>query len=360
MRTLPSSSPEAAESGTFEDDEAGPDRWPKLLVAGLFVLILAAGLWIRLRNNGYGLPYVYNYDEATHFTSRAVNMFGGNLDPRYYQNPSGFTYLVYATLRIIYATLPFHLEFGTISQQFRVDPTPIWELARTLTALLAMAGVAGTFWVARRFWGARVALIAAALLAFAFLSVTYSRIAVTDVGTFLPVAVGLWAILRVWEDGKLVHYLVAGAAIGFAVGFKYTCGLMLVPLLIAGGVRFWQDKETPWLRRADLLYLLAAGAAMVIAFAITTPFFFVHPKSALYQLKQQAEAAGASEKLGQAQQGGFYYYLSSFTWGFGWAAIIAAAVGAVFEFRRNRIRLLLLLAFPVVLFLYMGVQTRYF
>src|SRR4051794_26976721 len=360
MRTLPSSPPEAAESGTFEDDEAGPDRWPKLLVAGLFVLILAAGLWIRLRNNGYGLPYVYNYDEATHFTSRAVNMFGGNFDPRYYQNPSGFTYIVYAALRLVYATLPFNLEFGTVSQQFRVDPTPIWELARTVTALIAMAGVAGTFFVARRFWGARVALIAAAVLAFSFLSVTYSRIAVTDVGTFLPVAIAIFGILRVLEDGRLRYYLIAGAAIGFAVGFKYTCGLLLVPLLIAAGVRWWRDRDETWFRRIDLRYLVFAGLAMVVAFAITTPYFFVHPVDALYELRQQANAAGDVAKLGQSQQGGISYYLESFTWGFGWAAIVFAVIGAVFELRRNLIRGIVLVSFPVVLFLYMGTQTRYF
>src|SRR4051812_28387986 len=360
MRTLPSSSPEAVESGTLEDDEAGPERWPKLLVAGLFVLILAAGLWIRLRNNGYGLPYVYNYDEATHFTSRAVNMFGGNFDPRYYQNPSGFTYLVYATLRLVYATLPFNLEFGTITQQFRTDPTPIWELARTLTALIAMVGVAGTFFVARRFWGARVALIAAAVLAFSFLSVTYSRIAVTDVGTFLPVALAVWGILRVLDDGRLRWYLLAGAAIGLAVGFKYTCGLLLLPLLIAAGVRWWCAREETWWRRIDLRYLIFAGAAMVVAFAITTPFFFVHPVDALYELRQQATAAGDVQKLGQSQQGGISYYLESFTWGFGWAAIAFAIVGAIFELRRNLLRGIVLISFPVALFLYMGTQTRYF
>jgi 4-amino-4-deoxy-L-arabinose transferase-like glycosyltransferase len=360
MRTLPSSSPEAVESGTFEDDETGPERWPKLLVAVLFVLILAAGLWIRLRNNGYGLPYVYNYDEATHFTSRAVNMFGGNFDPRYYQNPSGFTYLVYAALRLVFATLPFNLEFGTISQQFRVDPTPIWELARTLTALIAMTGVVATFFVARRFWGARVALVAMAVLAFSFLSVTYSRIAVTDVGTFLPVALAVWGILRVLDDGRLRWYLLSGAAIGLAVGFKYTCGLLLLPLVIAAAVRWWRDREVTWFKRIDLRYLVFAGIAMVVMFAITTPYFFVHPVDALYELRQQATAAGDVQKLGQTQQGGISYYLESFTWGFGWGAIAFAVIGAIFELRRNLLRGIVLISFPVALFLYMGTQTRYF
>ena len=69
---------------------AGP-----VLVAAALLVVVAAGLYVRLRHHGYGLPYVYNYDEATHFTNRAVNMLGSDLDPSYYQNPSGFTYLSY-------------------------------------------------------------------------------------------------------------------------------------------------------------------------------------------------------------------------------------------------------------------------
>jgi 4-amino-4-deoxy-L-arabinose transferase-like glycosyltransferase len=351
--------PQPVPDGTREAPARG--RGPKIAVGVLLALILGAGLWIRLRHNGYGLPFVYNYDESEHFTSRAVKMFGGDLDPGYYQNPSGYTYLMYVGLRAWFAVLGLgHLQFGVISKQFAIDPTPIWTFARSLTALIAIAGVAATFWTAWRVWGARVGLVAAALLAFAFLPVTYSRIAVTDVGTFLPVAIAIWAILRAYEDGRLRHYLIAGAAIGFAVGFKYTVGLALIPLLIAGLVRFFRDRERPLRKRRDLPYLVAAILAMVVAFAITTPYFFVHPGEAFAQLKDQAQAAGSTVKLGQGQQGGISYYLESFTWGFGWAAIAAALVGVVFEFRRNRMRTLLLVIFPVVLFVYMGVQTRYF
>jgi hypothetical protein len=133
-----------------------------------------------------------------------------------------------------------------------------------------------------------------------------------------------------------------------------------VPLFVAAAVRFWRDRETPLLRRPDLHGLILTGVATTIAFAITTPFFFVKPISALYQLKQQAEAAGDSAKLGQSQEGGFSYYLKSLTWGFGWAAFAAAIAGGVIEIRRNRWRGALLVLFPVVLFLYMGSQTRYF
>ncbi|MEA2373672.1 MAG: hypothetical protein QOD53_135 [Thermoleophilaceae bacterium] len=336
-----------------------PPRSGRLLVALALLAIFVAGLYIRFRHNGYGLPYVYNYDEATHFTNRAVTMFSQDLNPGYFQNPSGFTYLAHITMRLLYGVLGVHLHYGSVTKQFSGDPTPIWELTRGLAAVIAMAGSAAVFEVGRRLWNVGVGLIGAALLTFAFLSVTYSRIAVTDVGSFLPVALALYGALKVHERGWRRDYLLAGGATGLAVGFKYTAGLVIVPLLIAGGVRLWRASG-PFLRRRELLDLVLAGVALVVLFAITTPFFFVHPVSALYQLKNQANAAGGTAKLGQSQEGGFVYYLKSFTWGFGWAATAAAIAGAVIELRRNRLRGILLVAFPIALYLYMGAQSRYF
>jgi 4-amino-4-deoxy-L-arabinose transferase-like glycosyltransferase len=332
----------------------------QIAVAVLLGLIVVVGFVLRVRNNGYGLPYVYNFDESQHFVSRSVNIFGGTWNPGYYQNPSGYTYVVFVALKVWYGIFGGHLHYGSVSQQFDMDPTPIWQFARTLTAVIAMAGVVGTFWFAWRWWGARVALVAAALLTFAFLPVVYSRIAVTDVGTFLPVAVAMYGALRVYEEGRLRDYLIAGAGIGFATGFKYTAGLVLLPLVVAAFVRFWRDKGTPWLRRQDLRFFVFGGIVAAVCFGITTPFFYVHPVDALYQLREQAKAAGQIEKLGQAQQSGFSYYFHTLGWGFGWAALAAAAIGVVLEIRRDRLRGLILVIFPVALFVYMSLQTRYF
>jgi 4-amino-4-deoxy-L-arabinose transferase-like glycosyltransferase len=351
---LPGSSPHGAEPGRRRPSASS------ILVGAILLAIVVAGLILRLRHNGYGLPYVYNFDESQHFVSRSVNIFGGTWNPGYYQNPSGYTYLVFLGLKLWYGVFGANLQFGTVTNQFDLDPTPIWEFARTLTALIGMAGVIGTFFMARRWWGARTGLVAAALLTFAFLPVVYSRIAVTDVGTFLPVAIAVYGALRVYEEGRLRDYLISGAGIGLATGFKYTAGLVLLPLVVAAVVRFWRDRSTPWLRRPDLRYLVAGGAMAVLVFGLTTPFFFVHPVDALYQLREQAKAAGQIEKLGQAQQGGFSYYFHTLGWGFGWAAIVAAAIGAAIEVRRDRVRGLMLVIFPVALVLYMSIQTRYF
>src|SRR3954447_7964347 len=332
-----------------------------IALIALAVLVIV-GFVMRLIHIGNGLPYVYNYDEANHFTNHSVNFFTDDFDPGYYQNPSGLTELIYVVLRVQYGILGgiFHLAHGTVARQFALDPTPIFRDARVICAVLAMIGVGATFFVARRFWGAAVGLVAAALLTFAFLPFTYSRIAVTDVGTFLPVALVLYATLRLHEDGARRWYLLGGAATGLAIGFKYTAGLVLIPLFVEAARRFWLDKGTPLLKRADLHGFVLACLAMVAVFFVSTPYFFVHPHSAAYQLKQQAVAAGDTVKVGQEQQGGFVYYLESFGWGFGWAPIAAALVGAGFDFRRTRYRTLLLVAFPIVMFLYLGTQTRYF
>ena len=340
---------------------ASAATWTRVLVWGLLALIVVAGFLIRIWHNSYGLPYVYYYDEANHFTSYAVGMLSGNLDPGYYQNPSGFTYVLLFALHLVYGVFGVHLHYGSVSRQFLIDPTPIYVLARTVAAVLAMGGVVATFLVARRFFGARVALVAAAVLTFAFLPVNFSRIGVTDVGTFIPVAIALYGALRVHEDGRLRHYAIAGAGVGLACGFKYTAGLAILPLVLAAAMRLRAEgRGVPLTKLRPVRGILLAAACLLVVFAITTPFFFVHLHVALYQLKTQAAAAGGSEKLGQAQQGGFSYYLSSFTWGFGWAAALLALFGAVVEARRNRARAALLLIFPLALFLYMGVQTRYF
>ena len=63
--------------------------------------------------------------------------------------------------------------------------------------MLCLLGVIAVFWVGRRLWGTcESGWSAAAVLSFAFLPVAYSRIAVTDVGTLLPVAFALYAAIR--------------------------------------------------------------------------------------------------------------------------------------------------------------------
>jgi hypothetical protein len=321
----------------------------------LLALILAAGLALRVWNIDYGLPFVYSIDEGAHFTSRAVEMFWQGLDPGYYQNPSAYTYLVYLVLRVMYGPLGFvfHLPFGNVTDQFDKDPTEIWIAARALAATLCMAGVAATYWAARRLWGVREGLVAAALLAFAFLPVAYSRVAVTDVGALMGMALSLGGAVYAHERGRLREFALAGAAAGLAVSFKYTAGLALLPLAIAALARLRVDG----VRALAGLALGCAAAALV--FVVLNPYLFGSIDAWWSDLRDQAQVAADQPKPGQ-ESGGLSYYLDSLTWGLGWAAALAALTGAALALRRDLVRGLMLIAVPVALFVYLSTQSRYF
>ena len=339
------------------------------LSLGILALIVLVGSYLRVKNNDYGLPYVYNYDEATHFTNRAVSFFTADFNPGYFQNPSAYTYIVYAVLKLGYGVLGIlrRLEEPSVTRQFSFDPTPIWETARTdrrvpgddrrgryLGSWAARCGaprtgVPTTAWAGRR-GDPLLRVPVGRLLAHR----GHRR------GTFLPIAVATWAMLRAYEQGKLWQYALAGAGVGLAIGFKYTAGLAILPVLLIAAVRAFRDRGDPVAEEARRPLVHRRIAAMVVMFAITNPYFFLKPISALYQLKQQAEAAGSLEKLGQEQVGGFQYYIESLGWGFGYAAAFFVLPGAVFEIRRDRVRGIALILFPIALYLYMGSQTRYF
>ena len=321
----------------------------------LLALILAAGLALRLWNIDYGLPFVYSVDEGSHFTSVAVEMFWQDLDPGYYQNPAAFTYVLYLLLRVMYGPLGFvfDLPFGNVTEQFDKDPSEIWIAARALAALMCVIGAAATYWAARRIWGVREGLVAAAILCFAFLPVAYSRVAVTDVGALVGVALALGFAVRARDDGRLRDFALAGAAAGLAVAFKYTAGLVLLPLAIAALARARSDVG----RAAAGVAL--AGALAALVFVALNPYLLGSLDDWWSDLRSQAEVAADQPKPGQ-QSGGVSYYLDSLTWGLGWAAALAALAGMVVELRRDRVRALMLAALPVALFAYLSAQSRYF
>ena len=321
----------------------------------LLGLTLIGGFALRIWNNDYGLPYVWSLDEGSHFASRSVEMFWQGYDPGYYQNPAAYTYLVYGLLRAMYGPLGFifDLPFGNITEQFSKDPTEIWVAARTLAAVLCMLGVVATYWAARRLWGAREGVVAAAILSFAFLPVAYSRVAVTDVGSMIGVALALYGSVRAHEEGRLRHYALAGAAAGLAMAFKYTAGLALLPLAIAALSRLRAD------RARAVAGLAAGGALALVVFLALNPYVVGSFDTWWTDLRDQAQVAADQSKPGQ-DHGGASYYLGSLGWGLGWAAALAALAGAVIELRRDLVRGLMLAVVPVALFVYLSFQARYF
>ena len=323
------------------------ERAARLGTAAAVAVVLLVALGLRLWNLDHGLPFAYNSDEAEHFVPRAIAMLHGSLDPGYYENPPAFTYLL---------LLVFHVRGGDLARTFAADPEPAFLTARVVVALLGTLGVALALWAGARFYDRWVGLVAAAILAVAFLPVFYAKHALNDVVTLVPVTVALVACLVVHERGRWPEWAVAGAAIGAATATKYTAGAMLVTLLVAAGLRVLDDRAE--LRRT-LAGLALAALAFGAAFAVLNPFALLNASEAHAQVVGQSRQAGTG-KLGHDDVPGPLYYLGTLTWGLGWLPLAAAAGGMVAGLRRDWRRTVLLVAFPVLLFLFLSTQARFF
>ena len=89
------------------------------------------------------------------------------------------------------------------------------------------------------------------------------------------------------------------------------------------------------------------------------PFALLNPSEAHSQVVGQSRQAGTG-KLGHDDVPGALYYLGTLTWGLGWLPLAAAAGGVVAGVRRDWRRTVLLVAFPLVLFLFLSTQARFF
>lgn len=316
------------------------------------VLLLLGSLGLRLWGIKQGLPYSYNVDEATHFVPRAVAFFGHDLNPHYFLNPPGYSYLLH---------IVFELWFGSadaVTRAYATDPTSVFVLARVVAAVLGTASVLLTYLAGARLFNRTVGLLAAAILSVAFLPVFYSHLALNDVPTLAPVALSLFGIAGVLRRGRRRDYVVAGLGIGLAAATKYTGGITLLCLLPAciGDA----GSESVWhaLRRLAL-----ALAVAFVAFVIANPYSVLDFSAFQAGVSSQASLAAGQDpvKLGTTAGSGILYYLWTFTWGLGWGPTLAAIAGAVLLFVRKRFTMaLVLLPAPIAFIIFMGGQQRFF
>ena len=321
-----------------------PAAWP-LAVAAVVLGALALRLW------GFrqGLPLVYNADENAHFVAGAIGMFGHTYNPNYFINPPAYTYLLHVA---------FALGFGGrdgVDSAYAADPGDVFAVARALSAVLGAVAVGLLAWAGARMFDRRTGLVAAALLAVAFLPVHYAHFALNDVPTLAPVCLALAGVAGVFARGRLGDYALAGAGLGLACATKYTGGIVLLPLLAATLAGAGQSDG----RR--IMGLGLAGVLALAFFLTANPFALLDFHAFRNGLSEQSAASSdGGGKLGLTGDSGILYYLRTTTWGLGWLPALAALGGAAALSVRDWRRAVVLVPSIVVFVLFMGSQDRFF
>lgn len=225
------------------------------------LLVLSVAAALRFWALGHGIPHALSVDEPE-IVERALRMMkAGTLNPHFFDYGQLTIYIQFAVsvVRFIVGAVT-----GAWDSLAEVTSDSFYLWGRAVTAAFGVATVFVVFHIGLR-WGARHALLAAALMAVMPLHVRYSHYVLTDTPLTFFVALTMLMSLRAHERPVLRAFAWAGAIAGLAAAIKYNGGLALLMPLVA----CWMTPAAKPSRGACSLAAIGAAAA---AFLLAAPF----------------------------------------------------------------------------------------
>jgi len=203
--------------------------WRTLVIlAGIIVLGAVLRLY-RLSD----LPFGLWYDEAANGLEalRVAN------EPQY---QPVYTDGVNASGHYLYLIVAAFEAFGVSALSIRL-----------VSAVMGIATVVAAYLAARELYGAKAALLAAALFAVARWSITFSRLGMYNISTPLFELLVVAFLLRAFRRNHPSDYALAGLSLGFGLCFypafhlfAAAVGLLLAALLVLQAWKAWRQTRT--------------------------------------------------------------------------------------------------------------------
>jgi hypothetical protein len=302
-------------------------------------LVLAVGLALRAWSVSYGLPDLYHPDEPR-IVERAVRFHGGDLNPRFFNWPSLYMYVMAGVYGLV-----FGASSGGVAGAFARDPALFYLVGRLVTALFGTATIAVLYFTGRLAYGPVVGILAAALLAVDLLHVRDSHWVTTDVPLTFLVALATLYALRYWRSGRRIDAGAAGLAAGLATSMKYPGGLAFLELVVAQALR--RPAEPAWRRVVGRDTVTAAGLGAV-GFVLGTPFALLTPVAFVRGVLDEVREVNTVQFGNEADIPGYLFHLAySLPQAMGWPLYLLALAGLGWALARREARETILVAFAV-------------
>jgi len=226
----------------------------------LSVTLAAAGV-LRLWSPGHGIPWAVGGIEASIASRVLTVMRTGDFNPHGFELP-GLLFALHLPIAIArYLVGAVRGEWTSLAQ---IDVDQLLPWMRIATGLIGVATVFLVHQVALR-WGARHALLSAALMAVMPLHVAESHDASPTVPVAFFVTLTLLTSLAASERRALRLFATAGAMAGLATATNYGGVLALVLPAMAA----WLTVPA---RPSRLAYVMAALSAWLLVFLLASPF----------------------------------------------------------------------------------------
>lgn len=327
--------------------------------------IMLAAFALRVWGLQFGLPFAYARPDETEVAGPAVAYLSGNLRPPFFQWPSLFSYMVAATYALyggLFGFLTGHASLSDFAASRFTTFAPFLLIPRTLSLAMGVATVGVVFVLARRVFDDVIGLVAAGFLAFAFLHVRDSHFAMTDVTMSCFVVAATLAAVHFAAGGGILRAALAGLLVGVAGSTKYNglaAGAAFAAALVVRSVAarsIDRRPQQPVLSRAGgligptLAFSLAAG----VGFLGGSPYILRDWSRFVADVTAVHTTMGMGHGGLRVGRGWWHFGLVVLPSAVGWPIFLFGVGGvvglSVWRWRQSAV----LLAFPVVYFLYAG------
>ena len=214
--------------------------------------MLLGALALRVWGINFGFPAIYRPDEDV-VVGRAMGMLHGVLDPHFVNWPHLYLYVSAGWLALLKPVFPL------------LGPSAPYFGVRLLDAAIGTVTVLAVYRLGRRAYGEATGLLAAVMLAVAFLAVRDSHFATLDTPLTFACLLGVSAASRLAETGNRRWGAGAGVLFGLAASIKYNGALVLASVAVAQGLRARNARRS-------ILGLVVITAMGAVAFVVTSPF----------------------------------------------------------------------------------------
>ena len=315
----------------------------------LLGVVLALSLLARLVAIRHGLPHAYNADEELHYVPQATRAADGDWYSGYFENPSGFTDLLAVLYRVVFGG-------RDVSTMLLEDPAAVFTVARLASALLGTATVAVVYLAGRAILRPPGGSLGSRVLR---LRLPAGLLQPPGAQRRADPAAADCRARRV--PGALRPRVVDRRAARRRRRRHRGRRPSISPHRWRWWSR-WPSCSASWRagpgRSAVSSDSSAAALVCLVCLLALNPFIAVESDKFWANFTGQS-AQAATTKLGQTGSA-WVGYPVTLLWGFGVVPLLLAAVGLVLAWRRDRARTLLVVAFPVILYVAMSVQGRYF
>jgi 4-amino-4-deoxy-L-arabinose transferase-like glycosyltransferase len=193
----------------------------------------------------------------------------GELLPNFYENPSLFLLLNYATTRLTGLHPNASMDNLRTGNDRHIAPFSAYVVGRAYSALASLLTVAVVYALVRRMaegWGA---LVAGGLMAFCLPFVQHAHYAITSVVAGCMVALAFWAFAHT-RNGRWAF--AVGAFVGLATATRYNAGVVVLAVAVLGLWRGW--RAWVW-----------AGVGGALAFTLAMPYWLLDTEKMLADVR---------------------------------------------------------------------------